>query len=153
METDRNGLEILDREQCLNLLSFATIGRVGLTDRALPTVLPVNFHLDGERILIRTGEGSKLDAALRGNVVAFEADDFDPLYHHGWSVVVTGVATAFTDPDEVAALASAPLTRWAPLGNETLVSISTEIISGRRLGPNRVTQPATEPVDINDPGL
>ena len=116
MEFDQNGLEILDREQCLNLLALETIGRVGLTDRALPTVLPVNFHLDGERILIRTGEGSKLDAALRGNVVAFEVDDFDAQYHHGWSVVVTGVATAITAPDEFAALASAPVARWAPAG-------------------------------------
>ena len=64
MEVDRNGLEVLDRDECLRLLAFATIGRVGFTSGALPAVLPVNFHLDGERILVRTGRGSKLDAAL-----------------------------------------------------------------------------------------
>ena len=135
MEIDNNGLEVLDREQCLSLLSYATIGRIGLSSGALPMVLPVNFHFDGDRILIRSGEGTKLDAALRGNVVAFEVDDFDALDHHGWSVVVTGVATAITDPDGVEALSSTPLSRWAPLGEETLVSISTEMVSGRRLGP------------------
>ena len=97
MEVDRNGLEVLDRDQCLNLLATATIGRVGLTSGALPTILPVNFRLDDDRILIRSGEGAKMDAALQDTVVAFEVDDFDPMNHSGWSVVVTGVAGAITD--------------------------------------------------------
>ena len=96
-------------------------------------MLPVNFHLDGDRILIRSGEGTKLDAALRGHVVAFEVDEFDSVYHQGWSVVVTGVASAVTDPDEIRSLADAPLSRWAPLGTESLVAISTDLVSGRRL--------------------
>ena len=65
MEVDRNGLEVLGRDDCLRLLALATLGRIGFTSGALPTVLPVSFHLDGERILVRTGRGSKLDAALQ----------------------------------------------------------------------------------------
>ena len=95
--------------------------------------LPVNFWLDRDRILILTDEGSKLDAAARNAVVAFEVDDFDLLYHSGWSVVVTGVAREVTDPGELAALRTAPLTRWAPRGNKRLVAISTDMISGRRI--------------------
>ena len=101
MEVDRNGLEVLDRDECLRLLASATLGRIGFTSGALPTVLPVNFDLDGERILVRTGRGSKLDAALRDAVVAFEVDDFDPICHSGWSVAVTGVATEVSDPTEL----------------------------------------------------
>lgn len=67
-------------------------------------------------------------------VVAFEVDDFDPIYHSGWSVVVTGVARAVDDPDEPAALERAPLSRWAPRGNGKVIAISTEMISGRRIG-------------------
>jgi len=133
MEIDRNGLEVLDRDECLRLLSTATLGRVGVTTGALPTVLPVNFLLDGERILIRTGEGTKLRAATDNAVVAFESDDFDPLYHSGWSVVVTGVAREVTDPGELESLKSAPLARWAPRGNGRIVAISTEVVSGRRI--------------------
>ncbi|MEV0831043.1 pyridoxamine 5'-phosphate oxidase family protein [Nonomuraea rubra] len=62
------------------------------TDRALPAVQPVAFHLDGERIVIRTGIGSKLAAATRNAVVAFEADEFDPEERTGWSVTVIGHA-------------------------------------------------------------
>ena len=124
---------MLDRQQCLDLLATATLGRVGVTSGALPTVLPVNFLLHGERILIRSGAGTKLDAALRNAVVAFEADDFDPVDHSGWSVVVTGVARAITDPEELVSVEALPLARWAPAGDEHVVSISTDMVSGRRL--------------------
>lgn len=133
MEVDRNGLEVLGRAECLRLLNSATIGRIGVTSRALPAVLPVNFWLNGDRILLLTAEGSKLDAATRNAVVAFEADDFDPMYHSGWSVLVTGVAREVTEPDEMAALRHAPLSRWAPTGDERLVAISADMISGRRI--------------------
>ncbi|MGW3352896.1 pyridoxamine 5'-phosphate oxidase family protein [Nonomuraea rubra] len=64
------------------------------TDRALPAAQPVAFHLDGERIVIRTGIGSKLAAATRHAVVAFEADEFDQEERTGWSVTVIGHARA-----------------------------------------------------------
>lgn len=149
MEVDRNGLEVLPREECLRLLSKATVGRLGLTSGALPTVLPVNFCVQNERILVRTSPGSKLDAALAGNVVAFEADDYDALYHAGWSVVVTGRARVVDDPTELEEIAVAPLTRWAPLGEDNVISISTELVTGRRLGeaPKRFAraQPSRRP--------
>lgn len=135
MDVDRNGLEILDRDECLRLLATATLGRIGVTSRSLPTVLPVNFTLGGERILVRTGAGSKLDAATRNAVVAFEADDFDPMYHSGWSVVVTGVTSEISDPVELEMLRSVPLARWAPDPGSRVIAISTEFVSGRRVVP------------------
>jgi len=129
-QIDRNGLEVLDRAECLRLLRTASLGRIGITAGALPTILPVNFRVDGERILFRTGVGTKLDAATRGAVVAFEVDDIDPMYHSGWSVVVTGVARAVDDPDDQA-VATTP--RWAPLQSERLVEVSMDEVSGRRL--------------------
>lgn len=137
MEIDRNGLQVLDRGECFALMSTATIGRVSVSANALPTILPVNFWFDGDRIVIRSGAGAKLAAALDETVVAFEVDDFDPVSHAGWSVVITGVANAVTDPDEVHALESAPLRRWAPAGDDHFVAISTEFVEGRRLGEIR----------------
>src|SRR5690606_10684839 len=92
MEIDRNGLEVLGREECMRLLASASLGRLGITTGALPTVLPVNFRLVGDQIVFRTGSGTKLDAATDNAVVAFEVDDMDPVWHTGWSVVVTGMA-------------------------------------------------------------
>ena len=133
MEVDRNGLEVLDRDECLRLLAVATLGRIGFTSGALPTVLPVNFHLDGERILVRTARGSTLEAALRNVVVAFEVDDFDPIERAGWSVAVTGVATEVGEPTELDAFRHEPIPHWASAADEALISISTELVSGRRI--------------------
>jgi nitroimidazol reductase NimA-like FMN-containing flavoprotein (pyridoxamine 5'-phosphate oxidase superfamily) len=133
MEVDRNGLEVLERDECLRLLASATIGRIGFTSGALPTVLPVNFHLDGERILVRTGRGSKLDAAVHNAVVAFEVDDFDSIYHSGWSVAVIGVATEVSDPIEVDEAYRMPIARWATMGDEAVLAISSALVSGRRI--------------------
>lgn len=137
MEVDRNGLEILGRAECLRLMGLATLGRIGVTSGALPVVLPVNFHLDGERILVRTGPGTKLDVATRDAVVAFEVDDFDPIDHTGWSVAVTGTAHAMTDAAELASVKGQPLARWAPRGDQAVITISTELISGRRITTRR----------------
>ncbi len=129
-EVDRNGLEVLDRAECLRLLRTASLGRIAITTGALPTILPINFRVDGERILFRTGVGTKLDAATRGAVVAFEVDELEPMYHSGWSVVVVGVAREVENPTDQAMFTTP---RWAPGVIERLVEIDIEQISGRRL--------------------
>ena len=83
MEVDRNGLEVLDRDECIRLLGTATLGRLAVTSGSLPTVFPVNFLLDDDRIVVSTSRGTKLDAAIQDAVVAFEVDDFDPGHGRG----------------------------------------------------------------------
>ena len=82
---------------------------------------------------MRTGRGSKLDAALQNAVVAFEGDDFDPIDHSGWSVAMTGVATDISDPTELDGARHEPVAHWAPAGDEAVIAISTELVSGRRI--------------------
>lgn len=130
---DRNGLEVLDREDCLRLLAGRSLGRLGLSIEALPVILPVNFRLVDDRIVFRTSSGSKFDAATRHAVVAFEVDDMDPFGHTGWSVLVTGVARQVDDPEELAALAGAGIPRWAPSEGEHVVELPLTMISGRRI--------------------
>jgi hypothetical protein len=137
VEVDRNGLEVLGRDECLRLLATATIGRVGLSSAALPSVLPVNFRLVGDRVLFRTSPGSKLDGATRNAVVAFEVDDFDLIEHTGWSVVVIGVARELSE-DELADLDPRDrvrVARWVPGPDDRMVAIFCELVSGRRIVP------------------
>ena len=133
MEIDRNGLEVLDRAECIRLLCRSRLGRVAVSAGALPTILPVNYWTDGRSIYVRTGIGSKLDAALHDAVVAFEVDDFDKLEHAGWSVVVTGIAREVTADAELTRLRHEPLARWAPSADGHVIAISIELVSGRRL--------------------
>ncbi len=133
MLVDRSGLEVLDRGDCLRLLASATIGRVGISVGALPVVLPVNFRLVDERIVFRTGIGTKLDAATANSVVAFEVDDFEPVSHTGWSVVVAGIAHEVVDHAALDALHSSDIPRWALSGESRVVAVDTDRISGRRI--------------------
>ena len=127
-------LQAMPRGECLRLLGTKSIGRLGLTTRALPTILPVNYWFDGSAIYVLTNHGSKLDAAMRDAVVAFEIDEVDGIEHTGWSVVVTGIASVVTDPDELERLRHAPIARWAPGWEGYVLSISVEMVAGRRLG-------------------
>jgi nitroimidazol reductase NimA-like FMN-containing flavoprotein (pyridoxamine 5'-phosphate oxidase superfamily) len=133
MEVDRNGLEILDRGECLRLLSLSTLGRIAITSGALPVVLPVSFHLDGERILVRARRRSRLGDALRNAVVAFEVDDLDVSAHAGWSVAVTGVAAEVRSPSQLDSVRGEPADRWTSSPGDSLVAISTEHLTGRRI--------------------
>jgi hypothetical protein len=133
MDIDGNGLEVLDRATCLELLGSVPVGRIGLSSAALPLVLPVNFCLDGDRIVVRTGTGTTLAAASHHAVVSFEADEIDPLFHAGWSVVVTGVARPVTDEDDLGHVVDLPLVPWGARGDH-YVAITIDEVTGRRIG-------------------
>jgi hypothetical protein len=130
MTIDRNGLEVLGTEECLRLLRSASIGRIAITSGALPVILPINYRVDGDQILFRTSPGTKLDAATRNAVVAFEVDHVDPVYHSGWSVLVTGIASDQKAPPDERVWATP---RWAPGPDDRLVAIGITQISGRRV--------------------
>jgi nitroimidazol reductase NimA-like FMN-containing flavoprotein (pyridoxamine 5'-phosphate oxidase superfamily) len=130
---DRNGLEILDRDECLRLLANAHVGRLALSIDALPVILPVNFVVHEEQVVFRTAPGTKLSAGTRNSVVAFEADAIDPMRHEGWSVVVTGRAHEVVDVKRIGRLSLLPLRPWAPGTRDHFIAIDTDRITGRRL--------------------
>jgi nitroimidazol reductase NimA-like FMN-containing flavoprotein (pyridoxamine 5'-phosphate oxidase superfamily) len=126
-------LEILSPEECLALAASMPIGRIVFTDRALPAVQPVNFLVEDGSVIIRTAQGSKLAAATRNAIVAFEVDEFDHQARTGWSVTLVGRAQSVRDPDEVARLARLPLRTWAPGERDRFIRIRPEHVSGRRI--------------------
>lgn len=132
------GLELLDTDQCLDLVARATVGRVGVTVGALPAIFPVNFALSEGAVVFRTGEGTKLAAATDQAVVAFEVDDWDPLEQTGWSVLAVGKARVVDDPEDVVRLRRLPLAPWAGGTREHFVRMPIEFVSGRRIGHARV---------------
>ena len=133
MEIDRNGMEVLERDRCLELVRGATLGRLAIHAGALPAIVPVNFALLDHAVVIRTGAGSKLQQAIDDAVVAFEVDEYDPFRHTGWSVNVVGIAREIVDPRELYAVRHVPLAHWAPAPADHYVAISLDVISGRRI--------------------
>ena len=125
----------LSREQCLALVASVPVGRVVYTDQALPAVMPMNFVLDGDEVVIHTASDSTLAAAVRNAVVAFQADDFDPDATTGWSITITGHARLVEDTEEVARLTRLSLRPWFPAVNGQFIRIPARYVAGHRLGP------------------
>jgi hypothetical protein len=131
MELDRNGLEVLTRTDCLAFLASRPLGRVSVSIGALPVILPVTYRLTGESVIIGTTPGTRLDAAVANQVVAFEVDDLDEESGTGWSVMVTGIAEEIAD-DEVRWAHTLGLPAWAAGGGTRFTRIRCQQISGRR---------------------
>ena len=106
----------------------------------LPSIIPVNYLLDNDKIVIRTDAGSKLAAALRGAPVAFEVDGVDETHQVGWSVVVRGRAEEITDEDTIAELRQTPLLAWHPRAKPRYIRINAES-SHRQTHQNRRPPP------------
>jgi CBS domain-containing protein len=127
-----DSLEVLSEEECRSLLEQATVGRVGVSVEALPAILPVNYSMVDGAIIFRTGEGTKLRAALSHTIVAFEVDHTDPGREEGWDVLVVGLAEPVDAVGETPGSGVMP-EPWAGGRREHLVRIRPEMISGRRV--------------------
>jgi nitroimidazol reductase NimA-like FMN-containing flavoprotein (pyridoxamine 5'-phosphate oxidase superfamily) len=124
--TQAGRLQLLDEQQCLEVLGRHSIGRLGLSAGALPVVLPVSFVLAGRTALFRTEPGVKLDAARHAAVACLEVDDYGAGKETGCSVLATGRLRVVTDPtrlDAPAHLGGAP-------DADHLVELPIELLSG-----------------------
>lgn len=124
----------LDRNECMERLQRgAFLGRLAYIAEGRPQIVPINYVADGESVTFCTAEGTKLSALAQGAPVAFEIDESRPLYHSGWSVIVTGTAREVTDPGHLARLRSGPLKSWAVSPTAHWIRIAIEHIGGRTI--------------------
>lgn len=127
-------MEVLSRTECLSRLGASGLGRVATTVGSEPAIFPVNYARYEGGVVFRTMPGTKLATAVRGAVVAFEVDGFDPMFHTGWSVVLVGPARVVDDAAELAALGRLPVSRWTHgRGREATVHVRPERITGRKI--------------------
>jgi nitroimidazol reductase NimA-like FMN-containing flavoprotein (pyridoxamine 5'-phosphate oxidase superfamily) len=96
-------------------------------------IFPVNYAMDGDSIVFRTGPGTKFHASVHKAFVAFEVDWVEKDWQLGWSVVARGQATVIEDPEELARARKLPLEPWARGEKANYVRIDTKILSGRQL--------------------
>jgi nitroimidazol reductase NimA-like FMN-containing flavoprotein (pyridoxamine 5'-phosphate oxidase superfamily) len=124
---------ILEADECPSLLEQRHLGRVAFLDGGRVTILPVNYMLVDGLVVFRTDIGGKLEAALRGEQVAFEIDGFDEADRTGWSVLVYGAAERISDATELTRLQPMPLVPWAPGAKPHYVRLRAGEITGRRI--------------------
>ena len=132
--TDHAGLEVLPFDACLRLLASVPLGRVGFHGDGEVLVLPVNHVVDGQDVVFCTARGSKLSAAEGRNLVAFEADDYDPRTRSGWSVLVTGHAEVVYEDIEIQRLGRLGLQPWATAVDRPFwIRICPTAVTGRQI--------------------
>jgi hypothetical protein len=128
----------LDRAECLRLLASRSVGRLAYVARTgVPDIVPVNYVLADGQLLIRSGSGPKLQAAERGDTVAFEVDELDEGNRSGWTVVVTGRLSR-AHPSE--AVSSLPVP-WATGPRRHLMRLELQRVTGRRLVGGTADEP------------
>jgi nitroimidazol reductase NimA-like FMN-containing flavoprotein (pyridoxamine 5'-phosphate oxidase superfamily) len=135
------GFEALTEEECFEHLQHRSIGRVAISVAGVPSVFPVNYQVVDGVIYFMSGEGIKLQAARRMDVIALQIDEFDTCYHHGWSVLAVGVARVVDDPRLVDEVRRSGLRTWAPGRRDGLIQIRPESVSGRRNTFHPIGQP------------
>jgi uncharacterized protein len=134
--SDRPLLEELGRAECLRLIGEGAIGRVAFDDGEGPTVIPVNYAVDGDSVIFRTSVSGRLNRSLLTSVVggevraAFQVDRFDESTHEGWSVLVRGGAHHLSDAET----AKVPrVDSWPGGDREAWFRLAAANVSGRRL--------------------
>lgn len=119
-------LEEIPRDECLTLLRTMSIGRIAVASPGgPPLVVPINYAVDGDDVVLRTDPGTKLDL-LRGLPVSFQVDLIDPFHRTGWSVLIQGVAVE-TSPADV------DPRPWADGPKQHWVRITPGAVTGRLL--------------------
>jgi hypothetical protein len=130
--------EVLDSQQCWNLLRGVSVGRLAVWLGDHPDIFPINYTVDQGTVVFRTGAGTKLAAALGEFPVAMEVDGVDPDTGVAWSVVLHGKAAPVKQLDDVIASFSLPLFPWESGKKDHFVRVPADSISGRRF---TVTEP------------
>jgi nitroimidazol reductase NimA-like FMN-containing flavoprotein (pyridoxamine 5'-phosphate oxidase superfamily) len=119
--------------ECCRLMAPGGVGRIALTTSAGPVVLPVNFAIVDNTIVVRTGAGT-LIGTHADETVAFEVDHIDEALCQGWSVLVRGHAHRVVQPAELRHLQDdAVVWPWAAGEREVYVRIVPDRITGRRI--------------------
>jgi len=125
----------LTQAECERLLRSGIGGRIALSSPNGPHIVPVNYSVVDDAIIVRTSPYSVLGTYGRDSMLAFEVDQFDHERQHGWSVVARGRAEAVVKPTELDHIKEV----WAPrpwaAGARTLhLRLRWTELSGRRIG-------------------
>lgn len=120
--------------QCEAVLRADVFGRIAFCAPDGPQILPVNYSVVDEAIVVRTSPDSLLASHGCGVTVAFEVDYVNYAYRRGCSVVARGETEIVVDEAEVAHVHSVWEPRpWAGGARPVLIRLRWRELSGRQL--------------------
>jgi uncharacterized protein len=154
--TDKNIVpeaEILDPDDCWRLLGETTVGRLAVIVDGHPDVFPVNFTVDNQTLVFRTGSGTKQQAIEADAVVAVEADAVSAEFGLAWSVVVKGRAEETTPTGPAKDEIRRALFPWQGVGQDHLFRVVPQSVTGRRFSVTAPMMWRTSLDDVTRAGL
>jgi nitroimidazol reductase NimA-like FMN-containing flavoprotein (pyridoxamine 5'-phosphate oxidase superfamily) len=127
-------MTVLSREECWTLLARERVGRLAyrLVDEV--HVVPVNYAVRGESLLVATGEGNKLLAAELQAEAAVEIDDLAG--EEAWSVLARGRLEHLPE-DATDELDDVVASSWLRTLKYDVVRLVPTAVSGRRFALRR----------------
>lgn len=129
-------IQNLNEQDCYDMLSTTTVGRIGFVVDGRVQIFPVNYRASGQELLLRTSaDGSLRRLADDEAPAAFEIDFHDDSAGTGWSVLMHGHLRRVTGDESPAA--PARITPWAGDDRETPLRFIIESIAGRRVRRER----------------
>jgi nitroimidazol reductase NimA-like FMN-containing flavoprotein (pyridoxamine 5'-phosphate oxidase superfamily) len=127
----------LSRAKCLELISAGVVGRVALCTPSGPHIVPVNYAVVDEAIVMRTTPYSILGTLGWSSRLAFEVDHLDYERQRGWSVVAVGPGEMVEDAQALAAIRAFWDPRsWAGGHRLLYIRLPWTQLTGRRIGTN-----------------
>lgn len=125
----------MSEEQCRELLGAGLVGRVAMCTPVGPHIVPVNYSVVDDSVILRTTPYSILGTQARGSILALEVDEFDYELQRGWSVVARGRAEPITAADELHDIRrSWEPNAWADGQRNLFLRLQWSELTGRRLG-------------------
>ncbi len=134
MRTQGN-ISVLPEDECRELLSTTTVGRIAFVNDDGQQLVPVNFVLIDDAIYFRTlSDGFLAQLARNHNDVAFGVDHHADNYRHGWNVTVKGSAAEAEDRATINLVLAHPRLRpWAGGVRPMVIRVNIDSIAGRRV--------------------
>jgi nitroimidazol reductase NimA-like FMN-containing flavoprotein (pyridoxamine 5'-phosphate oxidase superfamily) len=125
----------LTTTECEELLRAGLVGRVALSTPKGPHIIPVNYAVVDDAVVLRTTPYSLLGSQAEGSVLALEVDHFDYEYQRGWSVVARGRSEMVVDAAELEHIgATWNPNAWASGSRNLYLRVRWSDLTGRRLG-------------------
>lgn len=128
-------LQELPYDLCAQLVRAGVLGRMVVNRPTGPEVVPVNYVVVDDAVLVRTAPGSLLDRFANGALMAFEVDHVNYQEWHGWSVVARGRGERLTADELTANERRAPgPPAWVSRKEQTWIRLRWVTLTGRRIG-------------------
>ena len=133
----RGVAEIVDLppDKCEQLLRAGVFGRIAFCRETGPEIVPVNYAVIEDAILVRTSPGSLLDRYADVEDLVFEVDGTNYERWYGWSVIAHAVGERLTADELTEQERRMPgPPAWVTREEECWIRLRWTALSGRRLG-------------------